>query len=50
MTRDLLELAVRAAASIALLYAAVRAFGWAWVGLVLALGTVEIARGCRWYL
>ena len=50
MIRDLLEVAIRAAAGLALLYAAAQVFGWAWVGLVLALGAVEITRGCRWYL
>lgn len=49
MTRDLLELAVRTAAAGALLYAAVQAFGWAWVGLVLALSAAGIAAEWRMY-
>lgn len=50
MTRDLLELAVRTVSAGALLYAAVSAFGWAWVGLVIALSAAGVAAEWRLYL
>lgn len=50
MTRDLLELAVRTVAAGALLYAAVSAFGWSWVGLVFALSAAGVAAEWRLYL
>jgi hypothetical protein len=50
VTRDLLELAIRTVSAGALLYAAVQAFGLAWVGLVLALGAAGVAAEWRLYL